>query len=510
MKTERLSVAALVVAVTLLVATPVGAVTTLVPGSVTAFRYDGRLARPDGTYDLQFQMYDQLTGGTQIGTTLVVENVPVAATRYTVALDFGAGALPGTARWLQVAWRGGSSTGSFTTVSPRQELLAAPYALGVRLPLAERVQSTGSAFSITNSGTSSGSTAIRGQAANGYGVYGSSTAGAAGVYGTGTASGVIGDVNSSLGSGVLGNNDGSGHGVTATSAHGIGLDAGGATYGVFAGTGSASGVGVYGRNTGGGDGVQGITGGAGASGVFGNNTGGGKGVFGASTTGNGVEGGSTTGNGVQGETTGGFASGVYGRNTGGGKGVFGSSTSGNGVEGTAISGNGVQGESQSGNASGVYGENNKGGNGVAGRSANGVGVYGDSSQGWAMLAAGNVSQDPDSGGWVKAMADVYLDGDVFGCYNSQVDGSVATTSPCGITVSSLNTGVYQVCFGFRVNGRFIMVSPMFYGGDISAEVVEPQLGDNQDCRNVVTFYSSRSGQGTLAQRTNAPFYIFVF
>ncbi len=493
MKRKRLTVGALIVSITMMAATGVGAVTGASPGSANAFRYDGQLARPNGTYDFRFQLFDHLTGGAQVGSTLVVGDVPVAATRYTVALDFGAGALPGAARWLQVAWRGGSSTGSYSTLSPRQELLAAPYALGVRLPLSEAVQSTGPAFSITNAGTSGGSAAIHGQAANGYGVYGNSSAGAAGVYGTGTASGVIGEVNSSLGSGVVGDNNGSGHGVTGVSAHGIGVDASGATYGVLAGTGSPSGVGVYGKNSGGGDGVQGVTGGAGASGVFGNNTGGGKGVFGASTTGNGVEGGSTGGNGVQGEST-------------RGNGVQGESTRGNGVQGESTRGNGVQGVSASGTASGVYGQNNGGGYGVAGRSPNGVGVLGDSANGFAMQAAGNTTQSRASGGWVKAMALVTVNGTIGRCYNSQATGATVSSGGCGFSVNHDGLGDYIVDFSFRVSDRFVMVTPLFSGGTIGAE-----LDTYSDTAwDVSTFYSSNHDVANFAQFTDAPFFVFVF
>jgi hypothetical protein len=51
---------------------------------------------------------------------------------FTVELDFkDANAFNGEARWLQIGVRPGGSTGGFTTLSPRQEVTPAPYALAL-------------------------------------------------------------------------------------------------------------------------------------------------------------------------------------------------------------------------------------------------------------------------------------------------------------------------------------------------------------------------------------------
>src|SRR6185503_10294516 len=95
--------------------------------------YQGRLndmgLPANGAYDLQFKLYDALSGGTQIGTTATLEDVTVSAGILTVTLDFGASAFPGANRWLEIAVRPGVSTGAFTLLSPRQPVTSTPYAI---------------------------------------------------------------------------------------------------------------------------------------------------------------------------------------------------------------------------------------------------------------------------------------------------------------------------------------------------------------------------------------------
>lgn len=97
----------------------------------TAFTYQGRLmdgdSPADGEYDFRFSLYDSASGDSQVGSSVEVDDVTVTDGYFTVELDFG-DVFDGTALWLEVEVRPGSSTGSYTSLSPRQPLTGAPYA----------------------------------------------------------------------------------------------------------------------------------------------------------------------------------------------------------------------------------------------------------------------------------------------------------------------------------------------------------------------------------------------
>ncbi len=97
----------------------------------TAFTYQGRLTDlgtpANGDYDFNFSLYDDLTGGSQVGSTEPVNRVPVVDGLFTVPLDFGDN-FRGDALWLEIEVAPHSS-GSYTLLSPRQELTPMPYAL---------------------------------------------------------------------------------------------------------------------------------------------------------------------------------------------------------------------------------------------------------------------------------------------------------------------------------------------------------------------------------------------
>ncbi len=102
----------------------------------TGFTYQGRLLDGDnpagGDYDFRFILYDAQSGGSQVGGIEAPEDVPVTEGLFTVALDFGSAAFNGQARWLEIGVRPWDSTGAYTTLTPRQALTAAPYALYAR------------------------------------------------------------------------------------------------------------------------------------------------------------------------------------------------------------------------------------------------------------------------------------------------------------------------------------------------------------------------------------------
>jgi hypothetical protein len=101
----------------------------------TEFTYQGRLNRSGqvvtDTCNLQFSLWDAVSGPNQVGVTQTVNGVSVDSGLFTVTLnaggEFGATAFSGDARWLEIAIQCTGDPG-FTTLSPRQPLTAAPYA----------------------------------------------------------------------------------------------------------------------------------------------------------------------------------------------------------------------------------------------------------------------------------------------------------------------------------------------------------------------------------------------
>jgi hypothetical protein len=258
----------------------------------TGFTYQGQLkmlGEPvDDTADFVVYLYDALAGGSQVGSSAPAYGVLVVDGLFTIELDFGAGVFEGDARWLEIAVRSPAGAGAFTTLSPRQPLNAAPYALyalsspagsehwaasgddicntnagnvgvgtttpahalhavsdGERVVFGENTAVSGAAYGVYGQSASTGARAVTGMATalsgSAYGVFGqSSSSNGRGVYGnalatTGTAIGVVGQSFASDGRGVFG---------TAR-------DTSGVNYGVYGKTSSANGYAGYfegGRN----------------------------------------------------------------------------------------------------------------------------------------------------------------------------------------------------------------------------------------------------------------------
>jgi hypothetical protein len=99
----------------------------------TAFTYQGRLTdagfAADGVFDFELELFDAASAGSQVGSTVVRDDVAVVNGLFILALDFGAGVFTGNARWLEIGVRPGASSGAFTTLSGRQELTPVPNAL---------------------------------------------------------------------------------------------------------------------------------------------------------------------------------------------------------------------------------------------------------------------------------------------------------------------------------------------------------------------------------------------
>jgi hypothetical protein len=98
----------------------------------TAFTYQGRLndngAPATAIYDLRFTIYDAAANGNVSGGPVTSSTVGVTNGLFTVLLDFGAGIFTGPPRWLEIGVRPAGS-GSFTTLTSRQPITPAPYAI---------------------------------------------------------------------------------------------------------------------------------------------------------------------------------------------------------------------------------------------------------------------------------------------------------------------------------------------------------------------------------------------
>jgi len=218
-----------------------------VDGSIT---YQGELtddgSPASGDYEFSFELYDDQAAGIQVGTT-VTQVLTVADGLFTATPNFG-NVFDGTALYLEIGVRPDGSADPLTTLTPRQTLTAAPYALTLR-PGADIVGSTTSDASIyahntATSGTSS--YALRG-------VTDSNSGSAAAVYGQvastspgGYSAGVRGVNNGTSGSGigVWGSQNGSGWGLHGTSVTG---------YAAYLTASGAGGRGLYARGGSGAD-----------------------------------------------------------------------------------------------------------------------------------------------------------------------------------------------------------------------------------------------------------------
>ena len=107
-----------------------------VNAQTTAFTYQGRftdatVAQPtNGTYQMQFKVYDQAQTGTgsQIENTVTIPAVQVVNGIFTVQLDFGARAFNSGDRFIEISVQPTGGSG-YTTLAPRQQVTNAPFAI---------------------------------------------------------------------------------------------------------------------------------------------------------------------------------------------------------------------------------------------------------------------------------------------------------------------------------------------------------------------------------------------
>ena len=95
----------------------------------TTLTYQGELgdngAPANGSYSMSFSLWDALSTGNQIGSSIPINPVPVSDGKFTVQLDFGANAFDNSGRWLEIVVDG-------FTLSPRQAITRSPYSIQTR------------------------------------------------------------------------------------------------------------------------------------------------------------------------------------------------------------------------------------------------------------------------------------------------------------------------------------------------------------------------------------------
>ena len=103
-------------------------------GQGNAFSFQGRLndgTNPaNGSYDLQFRLYDAIAGGTQIGAVVARPNTTLINGVFSVALDFGATAFNNpNSIFIEIAVRPNGNPNAYTILGPRQQLTVVPFSV---------------------------------------------------------------------------------------------------------------------------------------------------------------------------------------------------------------------------------------------------------------------------------------------------------------------------------------------------------------------------------------------
>jgi hypothetical protein len=104
----------------------------------TAFTYQGQLndggSPANGSYDLQFSLFDAAASGNQVGGTVTNLAVGVTNGLFTTTIDFGSGIFTGANYWLQIGLETNGAGGNFTLLNTLQPITPTPYALYAMTP----------------------------------------------------------------------------------------------------------------------------------------------------------------------------------------------------------------------------------------------------------------------------------------------------------------------------------------------------------------------------------------
>ena len=119
----------------------------------SSFTYQGLLKNGgspvNNQCDFIWNVFADSSGGTSLATDTDTA-VQVTNGLFTAAINLPAAVIDGNARFVEIQVRCPTGTGVYTLLSPRQELQAAPYALGLRLPFSHSINdSVSPLFAIT-------------------------------------------------------------------------------------------------------------------------------------------------------------------------------------------------------------------------------------------------------------------------------------------------------------------------------------------------------------------------
>jgi hypothetical protein len=234
----------------------------------SGFTYQGQLKNGgnpvNGTCDLQFRLFDALAGGAQVGATQTIPAVSLVNGVFTVVLNSGSEfgpAFTGEERFLAIAVRCPAGGGSYTPLTPRQRLSAAPYAFSLKPEAVINGAATGSeanpdggVLKVKNNKVGTCDYAAGVRATQGTGATGTQFCDNVGVFGSGSFNGVLGSGDTYGVGGVSQTDTGWGVYARADGLHGAAIYANtwgsqGENYGIYAinySTIITGGYGIYG------------------------------------------------------------------------------------------------------------------------------------------------------------------------------------------------------------------------------------------------------------------------
>ncbi len=140
----------------------------------TGFNFQGRLndgANPaNGSYDLQFRLFNAITGGTQIGSLAARPNTALINGVFSVTLDFGAAAFNNpNAVFIEIGVKPAGSPNAFTILGPRQQLTVVPFAVRANTATsADNATNAQNAVNATNATTATNALSLGNVSASSY------------------------------------------------------------------------------------------------------------------------------------------------------------------------------------------------------------------------------------------------------------------------------------------------------------------------------------------------------